>query len=82
MVKLSLCLTKHHAMETYLGNRGIASRPGRFTSREGSSGTHWIGGWVDARAVLYAVYCYGSFGYRFESWGLDWLRIGTSGELL
>jgi hypothetical protein len=32
-----------------------ASRLGRFTPREGASGTHWIGGWVGSRAVLDAV---------------------------
>jgi len=51
--KLSLCLTKHHAMKTYWGNGGIAprildlgirwgewlaARPGRFTPRERASG--------------------------------------------
>jgi hypothetical protein len=29
-----------------------ASRPGRFTPGERSSGTYWIGGWVDPRAGL------------------------------
>jgi hypothetical protein len=29
-----------------------ASRPGRFTPGGRASGTHWIGGWVDPRAVL------------------------------
>jgi hypothetical protein len=28
------------------------SRPGRFTFRETSTGTHWIGGWVGLRADL------------------------------
>jgi hypothetical protein len=52
-VKLSLCLTKHHAMKT---DRGVtsaldegewsASCPCRFTPRERIPGTHWIGGWV------------------------------------
>jgi len=32
-----------------------ASRPGRFTSRERAPDTHWIGGWVDPRAVLYTM---------------------------
>jgi hypothetical protein len=32
-----------------------ASRPGRFTHREGALGTRWIGGWVDPRAGLEAV---------------------------
>jgi hypothetical protein len=68
-VKLSLCLTKQHAMKTYWGSGGIAARilelgtrwrwsaslPGRFTPRERSPGTYWIGGWVGPRAVLDAV---------------------------
>jgi hypothetical protein len=29
-----------------------ASLPGRFTTREVATGTHWIGGWVGLRAVL------------------------------
>jgi hypothetical protein len=29
-----------------------ASRSGRFTSAERTSGTHWIGGWVNPRASL------------------------------
>jgi len=33
----------------------LASRPGRFTSREKAAGTHWIGGWEDPRAGLDAV---------------------------
>jgi hypothetical protein len=64
-VKLSLCLTKHHAMKTYWGSGGIGplglnlglhrgkwlhSHPGRFTA-----GTHWMGGWVGPRAGLHAV---------------------------
>jgi hypothetical protein len=32
-----------------------ASRPGRFTPREGAPDTHWIGGWVGPRAVLDVV---------------------------
>jgi hypothetical protein len=32
-----------------------ASRPSRFTPRERAPGTHWIGGWVDFRAILDAV---------------------------
>jgi hypothetical protein len=57
-------------MKTYWGSGGIAprildlgtkwgewsaSRPGCFTPRERSSGTHWIGGWVGPSAVLDAV---------------------------
>jgi hypothetical protein len=30
----------------------LASRPGLFTLRERTSGTHWIGGWMGPRAVL------------------------------
>jgi hypothetical protein len=66
-VKLSLCLTKHHAMKTYWGveiqlhallisaldgGEWSASRPGCFTPRERALGTHWIGGWVGPGAVL------------------------------
>jgi hypothetical protein len=69
-VKLSLCLTKHHAMKTigewrYSSTHSLtstlegvewpASRPSRFTPRERSPRTPWIGGWVGPRAVLDAV---------------------------
>jgi hypothetical protein len=54
-VKLSLCLTKHHAMKTYGWSGGIASRPRRFTPREIAPGTHRIGGWLGPRAGLYTV---------------------------
>jgi hypothetical protein len=37
------------------GGERSASRPGRFTPRDRSPGTHWIGGWVGPRAVLDAV---------------------------
>jgi len=54
-VKLYQRLTKHHAMKTYWKNRDVvprifspgtrwewsALRPGRFTSGERASGTHW-----------------------------------------
>jgi hypothetical protein len=68
--KMSLCLTKHHAMKTHWGvevylhafltsalhgGEWSASRAGRFTPREKAPGTHWIGGWVGPRAVLDAV---------------------------
>jgi hypothetical protein len=33
------------------GGAWSASRPGHFTPRERAPGTHWIGGWVDPRAV-------------------------------
>jgi hypothetical protein len=64
-VKLSLCLTKHQAMKTYWGSGGIAPRildlgtrwrwVVSFTSRERAPVTHWIGGWLDPRAVLDTV---------------------------
>jgi hypothetical protein len=69
-IKLSLCLTKHHAMKAYwewrynsthsltsaLGGGGwSASRPGRLTLRGRDPGTHWTGGWVGPRTVLDAV---------------------------
>jgi hypothetical protein len=34
-----------------VGGEWSASRPGRFTPREGALGTHWIRGWVDLTAV-------------------------------
>jgi hypothetical protein len=69
-VKLSLCLTKHHAMKEYWewryssmhsltsaldGGEWSASRLGRFTPKERAPRTHWIGGWVGPRAGLDAV---------------------------
>jgi hypothetical protein len=42
-------------MKAYCGSGGIASRPGRFTTRERAPGTHWIGSWVGPRAGLDAV---------------------------
>jgi hypothetical protein len=69
-VKLFPCLTKHHAIKTYWGSGSLAprildlgtsggewsdSRPSRLTPRESAPRTHWIGGWVGARAVLDAV---------------------------
>jgi hypothetical protein len=66
-VKLSLCLTEHHAMKAYWGvgyssthslisaldgGEWSASCPGRFTNRERAPGINWIGGWVVPRAVL------------------------------
>jgi hypothetical protein len=45
-----------HSLTSELdGGEWSASRPGRFTPRERSLGTHWIGGWVGSRAVLDAV---------------------------
>jgi hypothetical protein len=68
--KLSLFLTKHHAMKTY-GGVGVllhafitsaldgcewpTSRPGRFTPGERDSDARWVGGWVGPRAGLDAV---------------------------
>jgi hypothetical protein len=54
-VKLSPCLTKHHAMNTYAGIEALdggdwsASRPGRFTPEEAAHCSHWIGGWAGSR---------------------------------
>jgi hypothetical protein len=65
--KLSLCLTKHHAMKTYWRNGGLAPRildlgtrrrwvvtftPRQHYPREADPGTNCIEGWVDNRAVL------------------------------
>jgi hypothetical protein len=68
LAKLSLCLTKHHAMKTYWGvevklhaltlpldGEWSASRPSRFTPRERAPRTHWIGGWMGPKADLDAV---------------------------
>jgi hypothetical protein len=56
-VKKKVKLTEHRDNFTCLLDRGewSASRPGRFTPKEGSPGTHWIGGWVGPRAALDAV---------------------------
>jgi hypothetical protein len=69
-VKLSLCLTKHHAMKTYWGSGGIAPRilglgtrwrwvvsfnPRPLYPRERASGTYWIGGWLELRDILDTV---------------------------
>jgi hypothetical protein len=35
-----------------IGGEWSASRPVRFTPAERAHDTHWIGGWVDARAGL------------------------------
>jgi hypothetical protein len=68
--KLSLCLTKYHAMKTYWEWRYISthfltsaldesewsvSRSDHFAPSERAPSTHWIGGWVDPRAVLDTV---------------------------
>jgi hypothetical protein len=45
-----------HSLTSALdGGEWSASRPGRFTPRERTLGTRWIGGWVDPRAVLDTV---------------------------
>jgi hypothetical protein len=54
--KLSLCLTNEHYVmkedvrvfltSALVGGEWSASRPGRFTPEERTSGIHWIGGWV------------------------------------
>jgi hypothetical protein len=45
-----------HSLTSALdGGEWSASRPDRFTPRERSPGTHWIGGWVGPRTVLDAV---------------------------
>jgi hypothetical protein len=64
---LSLCLTKHCAMNAYVavdvyihvlltsalvGDEWLASRPCSFISRERASSTLRIGGWVRPRASL------------------------------
>jgi hypothetical protein len=42
-----------HSLASALdGGEWPASRPGRFTPRETTPATHWIGGWVGPRAVL------------------------------
>jgi hypothetical protein len=66
-VKLFLCSIKHYAMKVYggvdvqinvffssavAGGDWSASRPGRFTPGEKSSGTHRIGGRVGPRIAL------------------------------
>jgi hypothetical protein len=70
-VKLSLCLINYApGHEKEWGSGGIAPpflisapdgdewsapRPCRFTSGEGTHGTHWIGGWVGLRVGLEGV---------------------------
>jgi hypothetical protein len=69
-VKLSLCLTKHHAMKMYWGwmysaTHSLTSelegcewsalRPGRFTPKDRAPDTYWIGVWVHPRSGLDAV---------------------------
>jgi hypothetical protein len=69
-VKLSLCLTKHHTINTYWGSGGRASHILDLSTRwrwvasfklrllypwERAPDIHWIGGWVGTRAVLETV---------------------------
>jgi hypothetical protein len=45
-----------HSLTSALdGGEWSASRPGCFTSRGRAPATHWIGGWVGARAGLEVV---------------------------
>jgi hypothetical protein len=44
-----------HSLTTLDRDEWSASRPGRFTPREGTPVTNWIGGWVGPRAGLDAV---------------------------
>jgi hypothetical protein len=39
----------------FFGGEWSASRPGRFTPRKRTPGTHWIGEWMGPKAVLEAV---------------------------
>jgi hypothetical protein len=67
-VKLSLCLTKHYAMKAYggvdiwihiiltsalAGMSGQVHAPAALPPGERTSGTHWIGGWVDPSQSLH-----------------------------
>jgi hypothetical protein len=48
--------SSNHSLTSALdGGEWSASRFGRFTPMERALGTHWIGGWVDSRAVLEAM---------------------------
>jgi len=42
----------HFFTPTLDGGEWSASRRGRFTPREGTPGSHWIGGWVGFRVGL------------------------------
>jgi len=48
-------LFEHHAVKTYWGSERIAPRAGRFTSGEGTHGTHRIVSLVGPRTGLDAV---------------------------
>jgi hypothetical protein len=69
-IKLSLCLTKHHTMKTYLrvevylhafiisaldGSDCSASRLSHFSPGARVPDTRWIGGWEDPRLGLDVV---------------------------
>jgi hypothetical protein len=48
-------ISTHSLTSALDGGEWSASRPGRFTPKERTPGTHWKGGWVGPRAVLDAV---------------------------
>jgi hypothetical protein len=48
-------IAPHIVTSALEGGEWSASRPGRFTLRERSPVTHWVGGWVSPRAGLAAV---------------------------
>jgi hypothetical protein len=45
----------HSLTSTLDGSEWSASRPGRFTPTERAHDTHWIGGWLEPRAILDAM---------------------------
>jgi hypothetical protein len=45
-------ITSQFLLSALEGGEWSASRPGSFTSEEISTGTHWIGGWLDPRDGL------------------------------
>jgi hypothetical protein len=49
------CSSTHYLTSALDAGKWSASHPGRFTPRERTPATHWIGGWVGPRAVLDAV---------------------------
>jgi len=46
---------RHESLSVLDGGEWSASRPGRFTAREGAPCAHWIEGWVGLRVCLDAV---------------------------
>jgi hypothetical protein len=48
-------ITTHPLTSALDGGEWSASCPGRFTPRERTPDTHWIGGWVGLRAGLVTV---------------------------